>query len=147
MHTSNATLLLSLEQTCLCRHREKIVKQSCKKLVEDHLSLEIQISDINTALRLGAKRLNQTADKRHNIVKFCSRDVKRGVIVARKKQNNAHICANESSSSTRNTLYDALRKMKREHPTLVKGCSTIDFFYYHFFKVYASTKPIISNSK
>ena len=120
MRTSDATLLLLLVQ----------------QLVKDHLSLEIQISDINTAHRLGTKRLNQTADKRHIIVKFCRRDVKRDVIMASKRQTNPRIYVNESLTPTGKSIYDALRKMKREHPTLVKGCSTIDG------RVYAFTKPI-----
>ena len=42
-----------------------------QKLVKDIFSLEIQISDISTAQKLGTKRLNQNADKRHIILKFC----------------------------------------------------------------------------
>ena len=109
-----------------------------QKLVKDNLSLELDMSDISTAHRLGIKSPQQSDDKRSMIVKFCRRDKKREILVASKTQANPNIYANESLTPTRKAIHTALRKMKREHPTLVKGCSTIDG------RVYAYTAPVSS---
>ena len=58
--------------------------------------------------------------------------------MASKRQSSPTIFVNESLTPKRKSILDAVRKMKREHPNLVKGCSTIDG------RVYAFTKPVSS---
>ena len=117
-------------------YQGEICSTIVQNLVKEHLNLEIQSSDISTAHRLGIKRQNQTADKRNIIVKFCRRDVKREVLVASKQKRSSDIFANESLTPKRKVLHDTLRNMKRQHPDLIKGCTTIDG------RVYAFTPPI-----
>ena len=98
----------------------------------------MQTSDISTAHRLGPRKPNQSEDRRQLIVKLCRRDLKRDIIMASKRQSSPTIFVNESLTPKRKSMLDAVRKMKREHPNLVKGCSTIDG------RVYAFTKPVSS---
>ena len=87
--------------------------------------MSVSESDISTVHRLGRKRDN-TADRRSIIVKFTRRDLKRRTLLASKQRKNDQIYVNESLTPMRKTVFNALRKMKRAHPALVKGCTTVD---------------------
>ena len=113
-----------------------------KKLLKDHLDEEISSSDINAMHRLGPKnRAQATSGKRNIIVKFCRRDLRRKIIMASKRQTSPTLYCNESLTPTRMTIYNALRKMKKDHPTIVKGCTTIEG------KIYAFTPPAATSPR
>ena len=104
----------------------EICSNVVRNLIQEKLNIVIQNNDISTAHRLGPKRENQSSDKRNLIVKLCRRDLKRDLISASKRQQSPSIFINESLTPTRKTILNALRKMKRDHPNLVKGCSTFN---------------------
>ena len=110
--------------------------QIVQTIAKNHLKLELPSNEFNTAHRLGRKPTTQAEDKRSIIVKLCRRDAKRDVIVASRRQGTSPpaIYVNESLTPRRKALLMALRKMKRLHPTLVTGCTSIDG------KIYAFTK-------
>ena len=103
------------------------------KLFSEELNINISKSDISTAHRLGRKREN-VPDKRSIIVKFCRRDTKSQAILVSRQRRNSKVFVNESLTPSRRVIFNALRKMKREHQDLVKGCSTYDG------NIYANTK-------
>ena len=87
---------------------------------------KLKKNDINTVHRLGQKTPNQSADKRPFIIKFCRRDLKREVIQASKKQTRPKIYVNESLSAARRKVFHTLRSIKKAHPEIVKGVTTLD---------------------
>ena len=120
-------------------------------LVKEKLRIELPISEINIAHRLGKKPISQAPDKRNIIVKLCRRDMKREIMVASRNSQYSSSTApsgpslfiNESLTPKRQTILYALRQIKRAHPTIVVGCTSIDG------RVYAYTKPpnLIQNSR
>ena len=106
-----------------------------RQLVKTELKVEISASEISTAHRLGRKSTAQTEDKRNIVVKLCRRDLKRDLLVASKKQAKpSSIYINESLTPIRKTILYALRQMRRNHPNIVTGCTSIEG------RIYAYTK-------
>ena len=105
------------------------------KLLQDKLDVNISENDVSTAHRLGRKREN-VPDHRSLIVKFCRRDVKHLTIMASKQKKNPRLYVSESLTPTRMMIFNALKKMKQQHPEIVKGFSTYDG------KVFAYTAPV-----
>ena len=111
----------------------KIVLQ---QLVKNELKIELQPNDISTAHRLGRKPLTQGDDKRPIVVKLCRRDLKRELVLAGRNQPRpASLYVNESLTPTRKTIFYTLRQMRRNHPEIVRGCTSIDG------RIFAFTKP------
>ena len=117
---------------------EVVRGENCSDLAlnifKEELRIELRNSDISTAHRLGPKPSNQTPDKRKLIVKFCRRDAKRQVILASKTLRSRRIFVNDSLTPTRKKIYDTLRSIKRSHPDLVKGVTTIEGRVFAFTK-------------
>ena len=95
-----------------------------RKLIKDHLKINLSADGISTAHRLGQKSMNQAVDKRSFIVKLVRRDLKYDLISASKNQNPRRIYVTESLTPTRRTIFNALRKMKAAK--LIKRCSSYD---------------------
>ena len=107
-----------------------------KSLVQQELKIEISPNDISTAHRLGRKPNTQGDDKRSLIVKLCRRVLKRDLIIASKKQARPiGLYVNESLTPPRQALLFALRQIKRAHPDILNGCTSLEG------RVYAFTKP------
>ena len=108
-------------------------------LVRDKLKINLNHNDISVAHRIGKKPINQGTDKRGIMVKLCRRETKNELISANRnlKSSNANstLYINESLTPKRRSILFALRQMKRQHPTIIAGCSTYDG------RVYAYTKP------
>ena len=64
--------------------------ENCNKLVRElvkaKLKIELPLTEINTAHRLGRKPLSQVTDKRNIIVKLCRRETKRQLMIASRNQ-------------------------------------------------------------
>ena len=105
-----------------------------QKLLQDHFNMEIEQRDINVTHRLGP--IKPGSKLRNIYVKFVRRADKIKVIQASKSLNKAPVggsqqsriklYANESLTPTRRKIFSALRRMKADAPTLVKGCTTRD---------------------
>ena len=107
-----------------------------KKLLKDHLNVDIELADISTTHRLGPVK-RATPRKRNITVKLCRRDLKKQIIIASKsRRTNATVFANESLTPIRRTMFHALRRMHSDETTTIKGCTTLDG------KIYAFTPPI-----
>ena len=98
-------------------------KQIIQRLFRDHTQLNINISDISIAHRLG--KITRGPDKRNIIFKLCRRDLVQDIFDACKTQKPAFF-VNTSLTPLRNKLLYALRLLRRKFPTKIKGCrSTI----------------------
>ena len=115
------------------------------KLFKDKLKLSVQADDISVAHRLGPKPRGQGRDRRPIIVKFCRRDTKREVLFCKRDNSdpNTTLWTNESLTPKRRTIMFALRKIKRNHPDVMTGCSTLEG---HCF-AYTKTPRSINNSR
>ena len=109
-----------------------------RDILHTKLKLVVPASEFNTAHRLGARPDGRTPDKRSIIVKLCRRETKRNIIITSKKTRDSNLYVNESLTPTRRTIFNTLRKMKANHPDIVKGCTTYDG------RVFAFTKPPMS---
>ena len=105
-----------------------------RNLMAEKLRTVIGENDVNTAHRLGEVPTNLQQDRRSIIMKLCRRDMKQSIIQASSKMRCPGLFVNESLTPTRRTIFKTLRDIKRNHPALVKGCSTFEG------KVYAYTK-------
>ena len=107
--------------------------QLVSELLKQELKVQIPASEISTVHRLGSRPNNQMPDKRNFIIKFCRRDFKREVIYASKKVKSRKVIVHENLTPARRTIFQSLRRMKQQHPELVKGVSTYEG------KIYAYT--------
>ena len=95
-----------------------------RKIVREDLKLNIDPL-ISTAHRLGKPPAsNNTPDKRDIIARFCQRDTKFRVHEAARKAKVKGLYVNESLTPTRRTIQFALRKIKNQHGSLVRGITT-----------------------
>ena len=112
------------------------------QLVKNHLNIEVQPKDISVTHRLGHKNQTQaSASKRNIYIKLCRRDLKKEIIIASKKQKKPLLFCSESLSPVRRTLFFTLRRLKRDHPEIVKGCTTMEG------RVFAFTPPVRGGAK
>ena len=97
--------------------------------------MELEPTEISTAHRLGIKPTTQTPDRRPFIMKLCRRDTKKELLRAAKEQNSASpIYINESLTPKRSTILYTLHQVKKAHPSLVTGCTSIDGRVFAFTK-------------
>ena len=102
-------------------------REDCKQLIQrlfrDHTRLNINISDISIAHRLG--RTTSGADKRSIIFKLCRRDLVHDIFAAC-KSHKPNFFVNTSLTPLRSKILYALRLLRRKFPSKVKACrSTI----------------------
>jgi hypothetical protein len=125
-------------------------EESCRdiicSLVTNKLHLVMRPADISTAHRLGRKPLSQLPDRRKIAVKLCRRDLKRDILYAC-RQEKPDLYVNESLTPSRNTIMYVIRKMKKEHPHQVMGCSSIDGRVFGWVKPPAHGPPGLRNVK
>ena len=91
-------------------------------IIKDKIKLDIPLSDISTAHRLG--KLEQS--NRAIIVKLCRRDVKKSLFAACRLHKPANFFIRESLTPVRSSIAYALRRMKRQENSRVTGVSTRD---------------------
>ena len=92
-------------------------------VLRSKLGIEITASDISTAHRVGKKHPGK---KRNLIVKLCRRDDVSKILKATKLQNRqaaGRIFVQESLTVLRGKIFYTLRKLKKDHPAIVKGYS------------------------
>ena len=110
-----------------------------RQVIKEKLKIELPPTEINTIHRLGRKPMTQTPDKRPFIIKLCRRDTKKELLQAAKEQHSTSpIYINESLTPKRSTILYTLRQIKKAHPSLVTGCTSIDGRVFAFTK---STTP------
>lgn len=102
-------------------------------LVKQKLKVNLVLQDINTCHRLGPVRGNSS--RRNIIVKLCRRDKKKEIVSASKLLKSRNFSCHESLTPLRRSMYYSLRKMRHDHPNIVKGCTTQDG------KIFAYTDP------
>ena len=94
------------------------------RLVRTDLFLPLSLCDISVCHRLGARNLDK---ERPIICKFVSRsikdDVKHACVSMRPRPS---FYANESLTPTRRDIFHRLRKVKKQHPTLIEDLHTND---------------------
>ena len=94
-------------------------------LVKEKLRLNLNPTDISTAHRMGRKPNTQATDRRKLVVKLCRRDLKRDILMAA-KNIKPDFYVNESLTPLRSKILFALRKIRRSHPHILKGSSSIE---------------------
>ena len=128
------TLIFSGKKLPVVQNDENCANLVCG-LLSENLNLVLSASDISVAHRLGPKPSNQVPDNRAIIAKFCRRDSKINVISSARRVKPNDLYVNESLTPTRQKIAAALRKAKKECPTIVSGTTSIDG------SVYVWTKP------
>ena len=86
-------------------------------------------SDVRSDLRSGVR-----SDVRNGVTIGVRRDVKSEVLAASRRVKSSNLYANESLTPTRQNIAFALRKAKKEFPSIVNGTTTIDGKVYVFVK-------------
>ena len=111
-----------------------------RSVARESLRIEMSLSEISVAHRLGRKPQNQTPDNRPIIVKLCRRDMKTSLISASRKLRSSTLYINENLTAPRRKILYILRQLKKDHPDLIVGCGSYDG------KVYAYTKSTSSQN-
>ena len=108
----------------------ELCKNIVKSVVEEKLKIKISDSDISVAHRLGKKPTAQIPDRRQIIAKFCRMDTKRELLMAKRSFSNrtdtSSLFINESLTPRRRAIFYSLRQMRKAHPSIISGCSTIE---------------------
>ena len=105
------------------------------KLIKDKINLNINLSDISVAHRMGNKPLSQAPDKRKIIIKLCRRETKQELLKACRTVKPRNLFISESLTRVRGTALFGLRQAKKKYPDVIAGCGSYDV------KVYAWVKP------
>ena len=119
------SLVLSGNAIPPCNNNEDCM-EVVKEVVSKHLRYIIQPTDISVVHRLGKKPISQKPDRRNIIIKFCRRNTKMDLLAAARKMKPQDVFLNESLTPQRQNISYALRKAKREFPSIISGTSTID---------------------
>ena len=106
-----------------------------QQLVKDKLNLVIDSKDISVAHRLGKKPDSQRPDRRSIIAKLCRRDLKHELLSTTKSRRPANFYINESLTPKRDTILYALRRAKKNFPSVISGCNSVEG------KVFVYVKP------
>ena len=118
------TLLFSGDGLPVVSADEVPVNVVCS-MVKEKLRLNLNPTDISTAHRMGRKPTSQATDRRKLVVKLCRRDLKRDILMAA-RNIKPDIYVNESLTPLRSKILFALRKMRRSHPHILKGSTSIE---------------------
>ena len=97
-----------------------------RDLVKEKLNIEISLSDISVAHRLGEKKQSQAPDHRDIIVKFLRRDLKKDLVMASRRVKAVNFFINDSLTPLRQTIAYVLRKAKRKFSNIISGTSILD---------------------
>ena len=99
--------------------------ESCSQIVREKIKENLRINltpnDASVCHRLGS-----ASSSRSLIVKFCRRDLKREVLQAARTVRPRGFFVNEHLTPRRSSILFALRRMKKDSETRVKGYSTQD---------------------
>ena len=103
--------------------------ENTKAIVSDLLKSKLKLNcpqnDIVNATRLGPKPKTQKPDRRSILVTTSNRGAKQNIMSACKSVRPSFY-VNENLTARRRTILYALRKIKKEHPNVVKGLTTFD---------------------
>ena len=94
-------------------------KQIIQRLLRDHTRLNLNVSDISTAHRIG--KSTPGSNKRNIIFKLCRRDLVQDIFAACKTQNSAFFI-NTSLSILQNKILFGPRPRRRTCPSIVRAC-------------------------
>ena len=94
-------------------------KQIIQRLLRDHTRLNLNVSDISTAHRIG--KTSPGVDKRNIIFELCRRDLVQDIFAVCKTQKPAFFI-NTSLTPLRNKILYGLRLLRRKNPNIVKAC-------------------------
>ena len=125
----------------------EIVSNIVCGVVRDRLKLEMDVTDISAAHRLGPKPKSQGPDRRKIIVKLCRRERKYDLITACKHTKPPNLFINENLTPTRNNILFSLRRAKKKFPNIVAACSSHDGKVYAWIKPPNPDAPSARNSK
>ena len=125
----------------------EIVSDIVCGVVRDRLKLELDVTDISAAHRLGPKPKSQGPDRRKIIVKLCRRERKYDLITACKQTKPHNLFINENLTPTRNNILFSLRCAKKKFPNIVAACSSHDGKVYAWIKPPNLDAPLARNSK
>ena len=125
----------------------EIVSDIVCGVVRDRLKLEMDVTDISAAHRLGPKPKSQGPDRRKIIVKLCRRERKYDLITACKQTKPPNLFINENLTPTRNKILFSLRRGKKKFPNIVAACSSHDGKVYAWIKPPNPDAPSARNSK
>lgn len=121
---------------------ESACSKHVRKLIKEHLKIDVSPLDISTTHPLRPQnRAQAETPKRNIVVKFVRRDLKQAIIRRSKIEKKPKLFCNESLTGLRSSMFRALRNMKADSTTQVKGCTTIDG------KVFAFTKSPDPNAR
>ena len=105
---------------------DEVCRDLVVNIVKEKLKINIASSDISTAHRVGKRPISQRPDNRKIVVKLCRRDIKRDLMYSRRNLKPEGLFISESLTPSRNTIMFVLRRIRRAHPNIVKGCTSID---------------------
>ena len=125
----------------------EIVSDIVCGVVRDRIKLEMDVTDISAAHRLGPKPKSQGPDRRKIIVKLCRRERKYDLITACKQTKPPNLFINENLTPTRNNILFSLRCAKKKFPNIVAACSSHDGKVYAWIKPPNLDAPLTRNSK
>ena len=126
----------------------EIVSDIVCGVVRDRLKLEMDVTDISAAHRLGPKPKSQGTDRRKIIVKLCRRERKYDLITACKQTKPPNLQTKPPNlTPTRNNIPFSLRCAKKKFPNIVAACSSHDGKVYAWIKPPNPDAPFARNSK
>ena len=119
------TLIFSGDKIPTSNQNENCANLVCK-LLQENLNLILSPSAISISHRLGGKPVSQKPDRRKIIVKLCRREDKMNILRSAKTMKPEKLFINESLTQQRQEIATALRKAKRELPSIITGTTSID---------------------
>lgn len=117
------------------------------KLLKDVLKLEVPLSSISDAHRIGKKPINQQVDSRNILFQLARRDLKSDILKACKTVKPVSMFINENLTPTRSTIMYVLRRAKRQFPEKISGSSSRDGKVFVWLKPPNANAPDSKNTK
>jgi hypothetical protein len=104
---------------------ENCPKVACN-LIKEKLQVNIKLSNVMSATRIGKKPPTQKPDKRNLLVKFSDSATKSDLLGACKTVKPKGLFINENLIPKRSNILYCLRQAKKKFHNMISGCSTRD---------------------
>ena len=98
------------------RQNGEISSNVARQVIKDKLKIIVQPNEISVCHRLGPKPMNQAANTRPLTVRFCRRDTKRSILLAKRDNSDVHstLFTNESLTPKRWPIMYSMRLIKKK---------------------------------
>ena len=118
-------IIFSGPELPLCT-RGEVSSNTVLNLLSQKFKLSVPPAAIISSKRIGRPPTSQSEDRRDILVELSDIDRKKEIIISCKRAKINGVYVREDLTSSRRSIMTVLRRAKRDFPSIIAGCSSID---------------------